>query len=402
MGKAPEDGQRTGDRLLTREFVILLATVACFGLSWSFYLILPKFLATELSLDAAGIGRVVATQGLAAVAATPAVGWLVDRFGRRTWIVGGNLMLAATGIGYLFVDRDGLLLYVVQAAWGVGMVMTFNAAGTLTADVAPANRMAQAIGLFGAANLGTNAISPAVGEVIANQAGWSFVFVASATMALIAAVLALFVHEPERSPIASEGPSRPLLGWPLLRVYLATFAFTAGFTALFILHQPFALGRGVTEVREFFIAFAVVALTVRLGGGRTIDRIGVLRSAIAALSLYALVPPLLGMMGAGHLWFIGAAMGLAHGVAYPAVTALAIERADVRAKGMVVSIVHGSFNGGHAVFAYTLGWLAEVLGYSTTFWIAGVVTLGGAVLLTPLRVGGPGALARLGSTPRLR
>jgi len=62
-------------------------------------------------------------------------------------------------------------------------------------------------------------------------------------------------------------------------------------------------------------------------------------------------------------------------------TALAIERADAATRGMVVSIIHGAFNGGHAFFAYVLGWAAAQWNYSTAFWAAGVVTLAGALVL---------------------
>ena len=74
-------------------------------------------------------------------------------------------------------------------------------------------------------------------------------------------------------------------------------------------------------------------------------------------------------------------MGLGHGIAYPAVTALAIERADAFSRGMVVSIIHGAFNGGHAFFAYALGLIAESWSYNVAFWTAGAVTLSGALIL---------------------
>ncbi len=76
--QSPDEHQR----LLSRGFLLLLASVSFFGFSWSFYLILPKFFTTELGMDAAGIGRAVAIEGLTAVAITPLVGWLVDRYGR--------------------------------------------------------------------------------------------------------------------------------------------------------------------------------------------------------------------------------------------------------------------------------------------------------------------------------
>lgn len=368
-------------RLLSREFLLLLASVSCFGFSWSFYLILPKFFATELGMDAAAIGRAVAVEGLTAVLVTPLIGWLVDRYGRQPWLVFGNLMLAITGVLYLFVDHEGPLLYLAQMCWGVGMVMGFNAAGTMTADIAPSDRMAQALGLFGAANLGMNAVSPALGEILADATGWKSVFAASATAGLLAAILSTRLKEPPRYQPHDLEPRRPIFGWPLLRVYGATFAMTAAFTALFTLHQPYALEFGVTELRSFFIGFALVALTVRLGGGGLIDRFGVLPSSIVAFCLYSTVPPLLGILGPQHLFAIGAMMGLGHGIAYPAVTALALERANASSRGMVVSIIHGAFNGGHAFFAYTLGLIAASWSYNVAFWTAGAVTLSGALLL---------------------
>jgi predicted MFS family arabinose efflux permease len=370
---------------LSREFLLLLASVSFFGFSWSFYLILPKFFATELGMDAAAIGRAVAVEGLTAVAFTPLIGWLVDRYGRQRWLVFGNLMLALTGLLYLFVDHEGPLLYLAQMSWGIGMVMGFNAAGTMTADIAPSDRMAQALGLFGAANLGMNAVSPTIGEILADATGWRGVFAVSATAGLLAAVLSTRLKEPPRHQPQDNETRRPIFGWPLLRVYGATFVMTAAFTALFTLHQPFALEFGVTEMRSFFIGFAIVALTVRLAGGGLIDRFGVLRSSIVAFCLYSAVPPMLGILGPDHLFAIGAMMGVGHGIAYPAVTALAIERADASSRGMVVSIIHGAFNGGHAFFAYTLGLIAASWSYSVAFWTAGAVTLSGAFLLSLAR-----------------
>jgi predicted MFS family arabinose efflux permease len=342
---------------------------------------LPKFFAAELGMDAAAIGRAVAIEGFAAVAATPIVGWLVDRYGRRPWLIMGNLMLALTGFIFLSVDRDGPLLYLAQTCWGIGMVMGFNSAGTMAADIAPGDRMAQALGFFGAANLGMNAVSPTIGEVLSGSVGWRYVFIASATAGLLASLLASRLKEPPRHPPVAQESRRPIFGGALLRVYGATLAMTAAFTALFTLHQPFALERGVTEVKGFFIGFALVALTVRLGGGHLIDRSGVRRSSVIALILYSAVPPLLGILGPTHLFAIGAMMGLGHGIAYPAVTALGIGSADAASRGMVVSIVHGAFNGGHAFFAYVLGLLAATWSYDVAFWTAGAVTLSGAVLL---------------------
>ena len=370
--------------LMTRQFVLLLTMTSCFGFAWSFYLILPKFFTAELGLDPGTIGRLVAVQGVAAVLAAPIVGRLVDRFGRRRWCVAGNIGLWVTGIGYCFVHHHGPLLYVMQVVWGLALVLTFNSAGTLAADLAPPSRLAQAIGLFGAANLGMNAVSPLLGEFLAQDFGWRSVFLVSACSGLLAAFLARFLEEAPQpaGPDLPHNGSHPVLGWPLIQVYGAMFAITAAFTALFVLHQPFAIEHGVDRVGTFFLGFAVVALSVRIFGGRLIDRIGAYRSAVWSMCVYSLVPPALAILGPRYLLFIGAFMGLGHGVAYPATTALGVERTNATSRGLVIAIVHGSFNGGHAVFAYSLGALAHHVGFVETFWLAGGVTLLGALWLS--------------------
>ena len=162
---------------------------------------------------------------------TPLVGWLVDRYGRRPWLTVGDLMIGLTGVLYVFVDREGLLLYLAQICWGVGMVMGFNAAGAMTADIAPSDRMAQAIGLFGAANLGMNAISPTIAELLAGSVGWTYVFVASASAGLLAALMSTRLSEPARHIPHADDIRRPILGGSLLRVYGTTALMTASFTS---------------------------------------------------------------------------------------------------------------------------------------------------------------------------
>lgn len=364
-------------RLMTPQFIVLLATTSCYGFAWSFYLILPKFLATELKLEAGAIGAIVAISGLSAVLATPVIGKLVDRYGRRNWIAVGNALIAITGIGFLFIDRPGALLYTMQVTQGIGFATAFTASGTLTADLAPRGRMAQAIGIFGAANLSMSAISPTVGEILADSVGWDTVFTVSAVAAVLAGVFSRLVREPPPTPPTESRTKPTVLHWGLSSVYLGVFAFTASFAALFTLHQPYAISRGVTELRSFFIGFTILALVMRLGFGSQIDRFGAFRASVTSMTLYAAVPPMLALLGPGHLWIVGASLGCTHGVLYPASSALALERADESAKGMVFSIMSGAFNAGFALFSLLLGLLAERSSYEAAFWVASAITLGG-------------------------
>jgi len=83
-----EDGSPKSETgLWTRSFVLVIATQVAFGCSVSTFLLLPKYLASNLSLGASQIGAVTALPGLTAVLAVPFVGPLVDRAGRRPVVV---------------------------------------------------------------------------------------------------------------------------------------------------------------------------------------------------------------------------------------------------------------------------------------------------------------------------
>ena len=83
------------DRLLTPGFTRLLVAQACFGYAFSSYFLLPKYLVTQLHAGPAEIGHVTALYGLFVVCCLPAMGVVVDRFGRRDFLTAGAVVMAA-------------------------------------------------------------------------------------------------------------------------------------------------------------------------------------------------------------------------------------------------------------------------------------------------------------------
>src|SRR5690606_23571413 len=152
--------------------VRLLLTVTTFGLSWSSYLILPKFLVNDLGAERAEIGWIVAIPGIAATLGAPFVGHVLDRYGRKPFMIAGSAIVTTTSIAFLFVERVAPYLVLVQAIQGIGFLLAFNAASALAADLAPSARMAEAMGIFGASNLVMNAVAPSLAEELATRFSW--------------------------------------------------------------------------------------------------------------------------------------------------------------------------------------------------------------------------------------
>lgn len=380
----------TGDTLLTRQLVLILLTTAFIGMGFSAYFLFPKFLATELNADAPTIGGLSAITMFVSVLFTPIVGVQIDRRGRRPFSTLGAIVFAVAGAGFLLVDQVGPLVWVLRALQGAAFTLFFISLSTLTADIAPAKRLGQAIGLFGGVMISTNALGPATAEWAAHRFGWDVVFAASAVAAAIAAVLTRFVPEPahEHGGEASTGMGRLVVRPGLRRVLVVAMLAGAAMGTLFTFYQPWALSRGIERVSGFLIAFAVCAMVMRFGLGGLADRLGRVRVAAASLLVYVAAP--LSMIWIDTLGLVvgGCLFGVAHGLFFPALNAVALDHATTRERGKAMAAYHGAFNIGFAAGSYVLGYVAVAAGYPSIFALAGAgCALGFALLATGRQAG---------------
>jgi MFS family permease len=360
------------DRLLTRGFASLLLAQVGFGYAFSSYFLLPKFVVVALDGGPREIGLLTAVHNAVVFALMPAMGALVDRFGRRRFLTAGALLMAAASLLFTTIDAFGPAIFALRAVQALAFAMAFAAGSALAVDEAPPDRVAQAIGLFGLTFLSMNAVAPLLVEEVSVRAGWPAAFGLAAAGALLCALLSLRLRE----RVAPDGPGEPLVGLvavatrpSLQRVMVVTALVGIAFSSIFNFHQPFAIEAGMERLRAFFAAYAVVAIGVRVGFGSWIDRFGHRRSAIAALSLYVAVALLASEIPRAGLALLGAALGLAHGVFYPAFNAVALERAGPRERGKVMALHQAAFQAGGAVGPIALGLLAERAGYPPVFYL---------------------------------
>jgi len=361
------------ESLLTPGFIRLLIAQVCFGYAFSSWFLLPKFLVTQLDAGPAEIGQVTAFYGFFVVAFLPAMGVVVDRFGRRDFLTAGAVLMALSSLAFVWVDRVGVLLYVLRAAHGIAFSMAFVAGATLAVDEAPPARLGQAMGIFGLTFLAMNAIAPAASEEIALRVGWAPTFVAAAVLALVSAGLSRRLHDRRRPlPPASGGTSLFAMAIQPRQLRITAVIMLVGMAlgAMFTFHQPFALELGMTHVRSFFVSYALAAVVLRVAFGHLIDRAGRRRVVIATLALYVLAVAGMSQLEPGWLAIFGAGLGIAHGLFYPAYNALAIEGMAEHERGKGVGLFQAGFNLGSSCGAFLLGELAERAGYPWVFWVA--------------------------------
>jgi MFS family permease len=378
---------------MSADLARVLGAASVWGFAFSTFYLLPKFLAQELHAGPSEIGFTVGVFSVATVIATPFAGWVVDRYPRRYAIVAGAVLMAVAAAGFLDVRELGPVLDVLRVLQGLSYALVVTAVGTLVADVVPTARLNQALGLSGASMLIMNAAAPAVAEPLAAVAGWSVVFALAACAAGGAAVLAAGIREPAwKRSTAATGGMRALLAKRLTRHYGLVIALTgAAFGAVFTFEPAQALALGRTRVGGFFVAYGCAAIVIRVVFGGIPARLGSYRVARGALALYAMVVLGLGFAGPHALEPLGALFGIAHGLFYPAMNAIAVTAVRAHERGRMVAVFTGAFALGLAAGSTLLGHVAVFGGYPSVFVIAagGVATALAVLLASPaLRTAG--------------
>jgi MFS family permease len=366
--------------LFTRPFVLMLCIQFCFGTSYSTFFLLPKYLSRQFQASSGAIGAITAIALLAGVAATPFIGRVIDRGARGQAIAYGALVHGVAAFAFIGVHGIGLPLYLLRAVQGVAYALVFNASVTLAADLAPPKKLSQAIGLCGAAGMVSNAIAPWVAEGIADRQGWGLVFLCAGGTSVLAALLSFGTGEPRvRVHVLSADalPSSSALALVFepkrFGAFIGGAAAGAGYGVRFTFTQPFALALGASRVSAFFVGYTLSALFVRLGLGGLADKFGRRRVAFGALVLYGLVACMTSELRPNLLFAVGAVLGIAHGLLYPALNALVVEGVPRERRGAIISYFSASFYGGYAISALGAGVLAKSAGYPTVFLLTGLL-----------------------------
>src|SRR2546427_583983 len=201
-------------------FARVTAANFCFFLTFASFFLLPLHV-RALGGTERTIGVVMGTSGLAGLVSVLAVGALLDRFGRRIFLLGGIATMSAAAGAFLLVDRIGPAIFALRALQGLAFAAGFNAASTLAAEFAPEGRRAAALGLFGVSTLATHALAPTLGEQLVRLGGFPALFVAASLFSAVGLGVAW--------PLPDDAPVRIHPALPALATAGLLFGTAQGF-----------------------------------------------------------------------------------------------------------------------------------------------------------------------------
>jgi MFS family permease len=370
--------------MIKKVFLILAPAIFSSMLGMGIIVPLLPLYAENLGATGIWIGTIFAAFAISNAVATPIMGRLSDRSGRKLLLSIGLLAYAIISLGYMWADSviQLTLVRLVQGAAG-GMVIPI--AQAYVGDISPKGEEGKWMGYFNAAFFTGFGCGPLMGGALTDHFGTTIAFSAMGGFNLLAfLVVALFLPETRpRKMIASPRPS------------LKEMSASGMVKSLFSFQLAFSLGRGtfVTFLPIFAgiyiglsptligILVAVNILMMSLFqayGGNIADRFSrralVIIGSLANAASLALIP-----LGGSFWQLLGicAFIGASGAIASPAASALSVEEGRRFGMGSTMAILAMALSIGMAIGPLLGGVIADFMDIDSVFFFgAGMGLIG--------------------------
>ena len=364
----------TVERLVTGQFGRLLVMV--FGSGLSMYLltsVVPLYLAANGS---GGIGAGLSTGAmmLSAVGVELLVPRMLARWGYRVVLGLGLMLLGAPSLVLLLTAALPVVLAVCVVR-GAGLAILVVGAVALVAEVTPARRRGEALGVYGLAVGVPAVISLPLGVYLTNVVGFGVLFILAAVASL--AGLVTLGGMPRQCSEGEEQHVNVLGGLRGSGLLMPTFVFAAVTVAagISVTFLPLA----VAEDKHSLIATALLLQAAAAPGarwlaGRYADRAGPAKLMAPAMVLAALGAGALVLIGSPAAVIAGSTLfGIGFGAAQNLTLTMMYNRVPKSRYGQVSALWNLAYDGGWGMGAIVFGAVVSGVGYPVAFALTALV-----------------------------
>jgi multidrug resistance protein len=305
-----------------------------------------RFQATEWQ-----IGLLLASYSLMQFLASPLLGWLSDRYGRKPVLL---CSLAGSALGYLLMANaiSLAILFAARILSGISGA-SVGTASAYIADITPPENRSKRIGLIGAAFGVGFILGPAIGGILSHFSVVAPFWFAAILSILNAIVMWILLPEPERHAVRQQGPVslrdtfEQAGSWRLGAITLTYFIGIAGFAIVTVIYaqvsnRRFSLNQ--SQISYIFVMMGLIGALIQGGAiGRLAKRFGDVNLAIAGFAVMAIsmmAMPLAHSLLLFLLFSAGLAMG--NSLSQPTMSAIASKGASPALQGRVLGIVQSA------------------------------------------------------------
>jgi MFS family permease len=345
--------------------------------------VLPHYVKGPLNYGSLAVGFAIGAFAFTALASRPLAGHLADARGRRPVVAVGALLAAIAGALY-FVPAGLPGLIVARLVLGAGEGTVFTAGATWVVDLAPQDRRARVIGLYGLAVWGGLSLGPLIGSALFSAAHFDAVWAFCAISPAIGALIALVVPDPFQPTESSR--RRQIIVRESVRPGAALALATVGYAAMASFIVLDLNSKHIGHGAAAFAAFATTVVITRAIGGDLPDRLGPVRCATGAAVISAIGLALIALAHSLALALAGAVgMGLAFALIYPSLSLVVVNSVADSRRGTALGTFTAFFDIGFAIGGPLTGLAASIGGYSAAFWVGSACALGAVAVASTLK-----------------
>ena len=343
--------------------------------------LLPIY-AKHLGASALGIGGLFTIAQFMLILCRPAIGWALDRCGRRVFFIAG--IACYTGAMGLFALASSLtMLYLAQLVQGLSTALIWTSAYTMATELAPPAQQGQVIGSIDEYSSRGALLGMAITVVLLSwlslPTAWHLVFLSYALLAVGGLWLAGMQLPETRPPRSILAERQPLVWRPLVQVMAIVFVSQLCIAMIRPVFLIFLQDYFTTDVRLLALAFIPGTLIdsflpSRLGG--LSDRFGRAPLIVAGLTwtgLCSLLIPSLPHLAWLIIFWTLKTLGLA--MAIPPQKALISDLTAHAKRGTGYGLYTFTSSVGAAVGPLLGGWLYDAVGRAMPFYLTGIVLL---------------------------
>ena len=360
------------ERLWTKSYIFMITGM--FFLFTAFYMLyptLPLFIKENGGTESQ-VGLAMGAFMLTSVIFRPFVGGLLDRFGRRPFIIWGLLLFAATMFMYNWVSGLAVLM-VIRILHGFTWAVSTTSISTAVTDLIPTTRRGEGMGWSGMAMTVAMAIGPMLGLAVANNSSYESLF-GFAVLLSVAALALTFGAKIKATPQANTRKIE-LFDKSVVPITLSVFLLFIAYGGITTYIPLFADSIKVNS-GTFFLVYAATLVLTRPIAGKLSDRHGeafVIIPAkvitISALIILSLSTNLLGIIISAILYGIG------FGSAQPALQAATIRLVSPDRTGVANASFATGADLGIGLGAMMLGWISQYMSYQALFTVSAVAVV---------------------------
>lgn len=357
-----------------------LTWIARFGIFLAHHVtrpLLPLYL-TTFGASSTVIGAMMAVFTITAIIARVPVGLLIDRIGRKPFLLYGIVLFTAGNLGYLWAPSI-LLLIPCRILHGLGWSGSTTSVATIGADIVPQSRRGEMMGYAGLASSLASALGPVLGFAVFQRLEYAGVFHGAGALLLVSFLVSLPIAESatKRAPHQSGRWLERLAVKEAIHPAVAVAFLSFGHGGILTFLPIQALELGLSNPGIWFGVYAACILISRPVAGPLSDRISRRAVTLPGLMLN-LAGILLLAFASSPGWLMAAAIigGLGTGAAQPALMTLAVDQSAAERRGRSLAQFQLFYDLGIGIGSLTLGALLDLANqsffimYLATAWVA--------------------------------